>query len=297
MQIKQNRMRALCTALLITALGALGLASSASAELSGEFKVFEQCPWTNPEAARCLYSVTEGGEVILGNKKVPIVNPAVVQAGYTEPEGEFAHLVAAKNGVTLSKAPQPVPGGLVGLVPPESSPPLVKAALKLALENGFTGVNSTLELAKPANQVLISELHLAEETGVTLRLPLKIHLENPFLGANCYVGSESNPVIWELTTGTTSPEAPNAPITGSPGAFEFLEEGQVIRTKGAELVDNNWSAPGASGCGGLLSFLVDPIINATTGLPAAKGVNTAILENTITISTSFGVQLNFESNL
>jgi len=296
MQIKQNRTRVVCTALAVIALASLSLAGSAAAKLTGAYTVFQQCPWTNPEANRCLHSVTEGGEVVLGTKKVPIVNPATLQGGYTESVGGFAKMVAAKNGITLSKAPQPVPGGLAGIVPPESSPPLVKAAIAFFFENGLTGVDSTLELAKPANEVLISELHLAEEEGIALKLPLKIHLENPFLGESCYVGSSTSPVIWELTTGTTEPPGPNKPITGSAGAVTFLEGGRVLKTKDAILVDNAWSAPAAKGCGGFLSFLVDPIVNASSGLPAAAGKNTAVLKNTITISPALAVKLNDEEN-
>jgi hypothetical protein len=294
--MKQNRTRAVCAALLLVALAALGLAGGASATLTGPFTVFQQCPITKAETNRCIYSVTEGGEVVLGNKKVPIINPATLQGGYTKPVAEFSKLVAASNGITLSKAPQPVPGGLAGIVPPEGSPALVKAAIAFFFENGLTGVNSTLELAKPANEVLLSESHLGEEEEVALKLPIKIRLENPFLGESCYVGSSSSPIIWELTTGTTAPPAPNGPITGSGGAFEFLEEGKILRTKGALLVDNAWAAPAASGCGGFLSFLVDPIINATIGLPAAAGKNTAVLKNTITISTALAVKTNNEEH-
>jgi hypothetical protein len=291
----KNKTRVVCTALLAVALTALSLAGSASAKLVGEFTVFQQCPWTNPEARRCLYSLTEGGEVVLGNKKVPIVNPVTLQAGYTKPTAGFAKLVAATNGITLSKTAQPIPGGLLGIVPPEKSPPLVKALSAFFFENSLTGVNSVLELAKPVNEVLLSELHLAEEVGVALKMPVKVHLENPFLGKSCYVGSSTSPITLELTTGTTAPPGPNKAIKGSGGVFEFLEENQIIRVKGAELVDNAWSAPTASGCGGILSFLVTPIINAQLGTTTA-GHNTAILKNTLKIATAGAVKVNDEEH-
>jgi len=294
--MKKNRTRVVCTALAVVSLAALALAGSASAKLVGAFTVFQQCPYTNPEANRCIYSVTEGGEVVLGNKKVPIVNPVTLQGGYTTAVAEFSKLVAATNGITLSKAAQPVPGGLAGIVPDASSPALVKALIKFFFENSLTGVNSTLELAKPVNEVMLSELHLAEEEEVALKMPAKFHLENPFLGKSCFVGSSTSPVMLELTTGTTSPPAPNTAIKGSGGEFEFLEEGRVLRTKNNELVDNAWSAPAASGCGGILSFLVNPIINAQIGLPAAKGKNTAILKGTTTIATALAVKKNNENN-
>ncbi|HEY0390080.1 MAG TPA: hypothetical protein VGC63_00035, partial [Solirubrobacterales bacterium] len=248
---------------------------------------------------RCLYSTTTGGEVVLGSKKVPIVNPVPLQGGYGPVgEDEFAEgFFAAKNGVTLAKVPQPVPGGLAGLVNcKEISNIVLRATCEVAFENGLTGVNSTLELAKPASAIRISENHLAEETGIALEMPIKIHLENPFLGSQCYVGSSSSPIIWQLTTGTTAPPAPNTPIKGRTGELELLEEGTVLKLVGAELVDNAWAAPGVSGCGGLFSFILDPIVDLNSGLPSAAGKNTAILVNTIYESPAVAIRTNDEEN-
>jgi len=290
-----------CLAVLVAALSTLGLAGSASAKLTGEFTKFQYCPYTTPTVERCMNALTTGGEVVLGNKKVPIEKEVTLQGGYTEPaeegpEAGFAKFFAATNGITLSKAPQNVPGGLAGIVPDEKSPFLVKVLIKFFFENSLTGVSSTLELAKPATDIRVSENHLAEALGVALKLPVKIHLENPFLGKSCYVGSSTSPINFELTSGTTSPPGPNKPITGSVGEVEFLEGARILRLKNAEIVDNAWSAPAASGCGGIISFLVNPIINGQIGLPAAAGKNTAILKNTITTATSFAVKKNNEEN-
>jgi hypothetical protein len=284
--------------LLLVAIASLALAASASATLTGNYTRFAQCPYSNPEALKCIYSTTGGGEVVLGSKKVPIVNPAVLQGAYTLPdEGGFSKFIGATNGVTLSKAPQPVPGGLAGLVNcKEISNFILKAACEWTFENGLTGVDATLELAKPANEILINENNLGGEIGTALKLPIKIRLENPLLGESCYVGSATAPIIWNLTSGTTSPPAPNKPITGTVGELNFLEEGRILETKGTTLVDNAWAAPGASGCGGLLSFILDPIVNTSAGLPAAAGKNTAVLINNVFIGSAFAVNKNNEEN-
>jgi hypothetical protein len=183
----------------------------------------------------------------------------------------------------LSKTPQPVPGGLSGLVNcKEIENFIVRIACESVFENGLTGVNSTLELAKPANEVLVNENAILEREEVALKLPVKVHLENPFLGSTCYVGSSSNPLIWNLTTGTTTPPAGHTPLTGEEGTVAFLESNQIIQLTGTELVENNWSAPEASGCGGWpLEYIIDPIIDSSVGLPSAAGVNEAVLVNTI----------------
>jgi hypothetical protein len=298
--MQKHRTRVVATALLAVALAALGLAGSAQAKLTGNYTKFVQCPYSNLEVKKCIYSVTESGEVLLGSKKVPIEKQVILQGGFgatiEEKEGaEFAKFYEATNKITLSKAPQNVPGGLLGIIPEASQPALVKALIKFFFENSLTGVNSTLELAKPASEIRVSENNLAGETGTALQLPVMVHLENPFLGKSCFVGSSSNPIIWKLTTGTTNPPAPNKALTGSAGEIEFLEEGRILVSKNSKLVDNAWAAPTATGCGGILSFLVTPIINAQLGSTTA-GHNTAILKGTLNVASAAAVRKNNAEN-
>src|ERR1700691_4189881 len=275
---------------LLGALATVGLVSSASA-YTGEFAKFNYCPVTNKEVFKRLYAVTNGGTIVLGKKTTTIELPVTLQGGYTATNREkkrISKFFGATNGITLSKETQNVPGGLLGIVPPESSPPLVKLLSKFFFENSITGVNATLELAKPASEIELNEFGLIYEEGVALKLPVKVHLENPFLGSSCYVGSSSSPIIWNLTTGTTSPPgppSPNKPISGFSGYGSLKENGEIAQLTETKLVENAWSAPAATGCGGVLSFLVDPVINSILGLPASAGYNTSILNNTISIAT------------
>jgi hypothetical protein len=295
-----KRGRAVLAAVCVIALAALGLAASAQAKLVGEFTKFQYCPYTKAEVRRCIYSPTFGGEVKLGKKSVPIEKEVVLQGGYGAeieegPEAGYRKFYEATNGITLSKAAQNVPGGLAGIVPEASSPPLVKALIKFFFENKITGLTSTLELAKPASEIRVNENNLAEEIGIALKMPVKVHLENPFLGKSCYVGSSSSPINWNLTVGTTAPPKPNEPIKGSGGVTEFFEEGQILKLKGAELVDNAWSAPAPTGCGGIIAFLVNPIISSQLGATTA-GNNTARLKNDIWESPSLAVKINNEEH-
>jgi len=294
-----NRKGRIATALLLTALVALGLTAGAQAKLTGNYTKFAQCPYPNTEVRKCIYSVTNSGEVVLGSKTVPIVNPVTLQGGYgAVGEDEFSKFFGATNGITLSKTAQPVPGGLAGIINCKKiSDFFLRIACEVTFENGLTGLNATLELAKPASAIRISENHVVGEYEVGLELPVKTHLENPFLGSGCYVGSEGSPLNWQLTTGTTAPPLPNKPITGSAGEIEFLEEGTILESKNAKLVDNAWSAPGATGCGGFPAELIlDPIINAAAGVPAVKGKNTAILKNTIFVAAAAAVRRNNAEN-
>jgi hypothetical protein len=273
------------------AVAALCLPASALAH-TGDFARFNYCPSTTTGVTKCIVSVTNGGEIVLGKKKTPIVNPVTLQGGFEKPVEGVSKFVGATNGITLSKTPQPVPGGLLGIVPPESSPFLVKLLSKFFFENELTGINATLELAAPASEIRISSFNLTTRNGVALKLPVKVHLENPFLGSSCYVGSNTAPIIWNLTTGTTSPPAGHTALTGKSGFVEIKDEEELVEITNNELVENDWAAPEATGCGGVISFLVDPIVNSEVGLSAGAGVNEAKLKNTIWEATVGSVNIH-----
>ena len=294
------KVKKIVIAMAVTALAVLAFAGSAQAKLVGEFTKFGNCDWTKAEVKKCIYSVTKSGVVIMGSKKVPIENSVILQGGYGAPDPvtKVSKFVGAINGVdTLQKVKQPLPGGLAGLVNcKEISNFLLRISCEVTFENGVTGVNSILELAKPASTIEISEYNMSHKEGVALKLPIKIRLENPFLGSNCYVGSEGSPVIWNLTSGKTAPPGPNTSIEGSFGSASFLEEGLILHLDKNELVDNAWAAPGASGCGGIFSFLIDPILNLAAGLPASAGHNTAVLVNSVDLASTAALKYINEEN-
>src|SRR3954466_4320596 len=158
----KHKKRAVATALLVVTVAALSLAATAQAKLTGNYTRFEQCPYANLEVKKCIYSTTESGEVVLGSKKVPIVNPVALQGGYGKAVEGFSPFFGASNGVTLAEVAQPVPGGLAGLVNcKEIGSVLLRLSCEATLENGVTGVNSTLVLARPASEIVVSENNLA----------------------------------------------------------------------------------------------------------------------------------------
>lgn len=263
-------------ALLLTAALALAGQAAASAP-TGAFAIFADCPYENTEVKQCNYSETKGGSVQVGSTKVNITHTMLLQGGSRlNFETGVEQFYGAKDGNTLSKVGEPVEGGLLNLIPKSSLPTWLWPAYEAVFENGVSGVNAVTELAKPASEIGISSSNLAAGEGVALTLPVKVHLENPFLGSECYIGSNSSPIYLNLTTGVTSPPAPNKSISGETGNFEFLEEGAILNDIGNKLVDNAFSAPTATGCGGLLSFIVNPIVVSKIGVSTA-GHNTAIL--------------------
>jgi len=257
--------------------------TSASATLTGEYARFSKCPYTKTSTQFCLYAESKNGSFVLGKKSVPLKNPVVIQGGLEGTEENLSkpfNLAAATSGDTLSKTAQPVPGGLLGVTAPTWWPQILQDLFNETINNGFTGVNATVEIAGPVSGVKVNPLNALLQTGSVFELPVKVKLDNPFLGSSCYIGSNSNPIKLNLITGTTSPPAPNKPISGSPGELGEPAIG-MLSFANNRLVDNSFSSPGANGCGGFLfSWAVDPFVNSIVGVPSAAGTNTAILEGT-----------------
>lgn len=237
----QRRGACAVTGLVVASLVALAAAAPAMASLKQDLQRFATCPYNNPEVGACAYSTTSSGEFVLGSGAVPITKPVVIKGGVTPPV-----IVASTDGETLSKTALPVPGGLVGI----------------ELPGNFTEVTATAELAGTG------------ELGNSVYLPLKVKLDNLALGSNCYIGSNAEPLILNLTYGTTSPPPPNKPISGK--AIISTKDNGAVKVVTGTLVDNSFAAPGATGCT-LLPLVGDLAVNVKEGLPAAAGKNTAIM--------------------
>lgn len=293
-RLASSRSRTLIVAAALVA--PLAFASSALAkEPTGDFAAFKQCPRFTSGVELCLLTQTTSGEVRLNKQTVPITKTITLQGGITNAGTNEETFVGALNGETLSKTPQNVPGGLLGLINCTEIKGsgflevLARELCKATFENKTTGVSAVTELARPASEIGISTNNLERRKGTALSLPVKIHLENPLLGSECYVGSSTSPVTLNLTSGTTSPNEPNKPISGKLGEILGFDEFELIEIINNKLVDNAFAAPEAVGCGGIFAFLIDPLIDSKIGLPSVDGKNTAIQNNTIKEATTVGV--------
>jgi hypothetical protein len=279
---------------VIAPLATLGLASPALAtehHPTGEFAPFKDCPLSDTTVQDCIFAEASSGEFTVGKRTVPINKTIILQGGFRENETtEKLEFLGAEDGNTLSKVALTVPGGLLNVVAPEFLPKFLQEIFNNFINEGITGVTATTELAAPASSIGLSTENLLFETGTALSLPLKIKLDNAFLGSSCLVGSNAAPIVIDFTTGTTAPPAPNKPIKGSAGTFEHNANFTLITLNGGKLVNNSFAAPGAEGCGGLLSFLIDPAVNAALGLPAAAGHNTAILQGKLSTANAGAVK-------
>lgn len=283
----QNRIwRTLMVAAALTASLVLVGVSSAAAAPKGEYAAFSQCPTSNEEVAGCLLSTSESGAIKIGNTEVPIVTPQKLQGGLENVEPGLKRLVAALNSKeTFPATPQKVPGGILGFVKCNEIKgggfweTVERGTCEFFFENTYTGVNATTELAAPASSVYLSLAEAELETGPALTLPIKVKLENPLLGDECYIGSNEHPIVLELTTGKSGS------LKGKLGTISTKAKGGILVVKNNTLVNGTFSAPGVTGCGEFFSFLLDPIINSKLDLPATSG-NTAVLNNTLEVANS-----------
>jgi hypothetical protein len=280
---------ALAVGVALIALTVLAISLSGGHRSSGDYAAFAACPLGDPQTDICLSTQSEGGEFVVGSKTVPISKPITLQGGVhvvknKEKEILKDEFIAPRNAAALSRTLQPVPGGLRGVVDPALLDPAQRKAFDGLLAEGNTEVVATFELAASASAIYIDVQNLIEARGIGLALPLKVKLSNPFLGASCYIGSNTNPILVPLTTGrtnTTHPSSPHRLIVGKPGHAKFEDDYNLVTLREDSLVSDSFPAPRVTGCGEVDSPRVDPAINAELGLPTATGHNTAILNGTL----------------
>jgi hypothetical protein len=250
----------------------------------GLFKQFNQCPINDSNVEVCVVLKIYGGHFNIGTASVPINKRIVFQGG----EDIYGNFIAAENGETLAKVPLSVPGGLLEVVGTPKFGATLEKRYEEVREMGLTAVTATLELV---GTPVFNTSNLIQEQGVALSLPVRIHLENPFLGSACYVGSSAAPIAMELTTGSLAAVGQNSAINGAAGTLQSLDGGELLILKGDELVDNAFTEPTAEGCGGALyAFEVDPAIDSKLGLPAATGYNETVLEDIAELATAYAVK-------
>ena len=234
----------------IASLLVAGPASAAFPNLTG-------CPREAVNFFVCINVQNTTGNLNIKGFNVPLGASLEIRGGLREDAGQF-NFVPARGTNGFISQPVAVPGGLLGI---EWIP--------------GTSVLAITELAGAPEDIVF---HF-EEFGLTV--PVKVRLENLLLGMNCHIGTDSSPVVLNLITGTTSPPAPNRPISGRVGTFGSITP-ELLTLTGNVNVDNAFAVPGASRCG-LGLGLINTLVNAKLRLPSAAGNNSIEVTNNIAI--------------
>ncbi len=267
------------TVVAAATVSAVAAPAAASADtLAGEWAAFGGCPVDaaamraadgSAVIAACLGGGSPGGSITMGSTTMS-VGAVDMQFGVLNQGGTYSLVQPASGG--LSGDPIVVPGGLLGLMCP-SSIPVISDICDAVVGSPLNVVTATLEPAGPATDF---DLGAAVTTGrPIMTLPVKIHLQNPFLDRRCYIGSDSNPMVLKVAN-QTRPAAKFVRFDAD-GTPNPAGEMTYTDLSGATIADSTFAVPAARNCG--LFGLVDSVVNARQGLPSPSGSNSLVLEN------------------
>lgn len=240
-------------------LVAAGAALAASACLAGSaaaaFPDYSGCPTSNTLVRGCVDIQNTSGTMTIKGTAVPLGDSLQIKGGVTSAD-DGNRFVPPAGTTGVFARPVAVPGGLLGIDFPIPG-------------------NSVYVVAELAGSPSAVRLDLF---NVGVALPLKLRLYNVLLGMNCHIGSNTNPISLNLITGTTSPPAPNRPISGRVGTISPQPDG--FQFLGNTNVDNSFSVPASSSCGVGLGF-INALVDLKMGLPSAAGNNSLVVNNNV----------------
>jgi hypothetical protein len=304
---RTRSLRGAVLAATVTTLAGLCLLASAgpaaAVTLNGAWAPFTRCPVDNPamlaadgvkRVAACGSADSPGGSSKIGNTSLATAHTNL-QFGLIENDTvtPSTFSVLQPPGGSVLAAPASVPGGLLGLMCP-SQVPLVSALCNEITNSRLNAVTATVQSAGAPSHFNITAQFQVGKPIVTL--PVKIHLQNPLLGSDCYIGTNSDPIILHPAN-LTPPKFGHGQLfnpNGTPDPTNgVLQSNVLISSEG----DSTFAAPGVSGCGGLLlSAVVDPAIDLKEGLPSPSGSNRVVLNHVTSEIASFVEPSSFAPN-
>ena len=268
-------------ALGVSVLGA-GLASPAlaatpkpSAGLGGTPtpQTFAECPVNSivsvPHVGQrkvsiCLVGVASTGSFRIGNLTIDFHGPGTIQGGFNPSlPGSPPTWADPLDGQSFSAPRQLLPEPVLAL---------------LGNPAGITAPHANVYAVASQAAPIGFSLNVGSEITTTLTLPLKFHMVNSLLGNNCYIGTDADPIVLTLTTGTSGT------LTGTLGSLNVFDNGKVLQTVGTEVVDGQFSVPAATGCGN--GGVWDNAIDTTNALPSPSGSNAAMLFGTFDLASA-----------
>jgi hypothetical protein len=212
-----------------------------------------------------------------GNITVALKAPITLRGGFEQNENsEEAELlwVGARGAATIQPVAQKGPSlkkSVNAALLSQSELERYDYYVKYAKE---TKTYATVELAGPAEQIHLNLIHQLTENGTAFVFPVKVKLTSPFVGENCYVGSDEHPIDVPFTTGQ------DGELHGKAGTLTFENNATIGTLWGDTLVSSSFSSPGVQGCG--IEDGADAAIDSALGLPSATG--TSVLNGVLKLS-------------
>jgi hypothetical protein len=290
---------AVIAGLAVAALVGLGAVGSAAAfgfdgphfgdgpsdvTLNGAWAPFDRCPVDNPtmlsadgatNLALCVAVSGPSGSITIGKVTAPI-GGSDTQNGLILNNTEGTQTLVPPPGGALVGSPLALPGGLQALVCPSSARAL-REVCRGRPDRFLNTVTTTLASAgAPSNFNLFAGLELG---APILTLPVKLELDNPLLGEDCSIGTNSEPIV--LRPANVTPPTPSFSAFDANGTPDPSGPMLLITLTGATQGDNQLAIPGAHDCG--FAGLLDHAIDHNVGLPSPAGNNNVVL-NEVTSS-------------
>jgi hypothetical protein len=277
------------TTLIVAAFAGLALAGSAFADhawrsepptLNGDWAPLNRCPVDDPTmlaitgetgVALCIAESSPSGSMTIGNLTVPFKGTNH-QYGVDQSRAGVPSPTVSPAGGVLVTEPVELPGGIRGLLCPSHgrvARHICRDADDRRWNEDVGAVTWTLE---SAGNLTNFRLFAGLVPGVPIAtVPLKIHLQNRFLGNDCYIGSEAEPIVTQPAS-LVPPEVESFTFAGDGTPSKEGEEGRLsdIKSRGSQGA-SAFAVPAATGCGHDGFF--DQAINDEVGLPSSASTN------------------------
>ncbi len=295
--MRHVRMLGLCIVAVFAVAAVAASNALALKNPSKSAKVFFNCPIHSISEVNglpnnlCIVGATEqkeGGQFTVGPITTPIVKQIILQYGLAENEetGEEGYVAPSHGVEAITPTPEPVPGEPIGHISAAEQeelgwPESLKYSYAQAQKKGQ--VKKVFEAIELAGTPATSRSNLLFQEGTAVEAPVKIKGENKWLsklGDACYIGSEEEPIVQHLVSGTSTSPLTGEEVHGSVGELEFLKEFTEVILSHTDLVDNTYPVPGAS-CTGPYSSIIAATIDKEFGIPAVAGASLTEIKGTL----------------
>jgi hypothetical protein len=260
------------------------LAGSGYPPPGGIYTGITNCPVKNPVMSEsnsftaCTLGDATGGSIKLGTINTQVTEPVNVQFGFYQNTQQtfYADVLPPPQGLSAQLVTKPdlIPESLTtALGCATATDPTIQQICQTAQARGGA-YNQVYALAE--SDGAITNFNLLSWTQ-----PVMFKLINPLLGNTCSIGTFGHPIVLkpQLSVGPGGglTETPDPNPAKHPDTFVLGITGAVATAKG-------FSAPGVTGCGpgGVANIAVNAALDASSGLPAARG-------NSLTLNGTFNV--------
>jgi hypothetical protein len=270
---------AFVTAAVFIPVSAASATAYTPVKLNGDWAPFNRCPVTSPAMLNasgvkntpdCVASSSYSATIKIGHL-APVTSKSNLQFGLLSSSSGFAVISPSEGSEQSGTVTEP--GGLSHLICPSTDPAIAKICKELSKSSTLNKLTATLE-----SDGYASNFNLAAglSSGIPIvTLPVKIHLQNSFLGQDCFIGTRANPIVLHPENATTpTVKAESFDANGTPDSTGVMT---AIYSRGGTQQDTSFSVPAATGCG--KGQMLNKPINRTAGLPSAAGKNSLVLTN------------------